>query len=188
MSKKKRYNNSSEDTQYEKAKELARKFHGRENQGDEEIIEEEEYSDDVALLGFLEMLEVDNGEEILELTFEVEDTLEANEENEEVIRVCQDPENDTIVFVGGSQEVPDDILTGYESGKNKVTLGDVVAISYFSDKHHLEGPKKQSTGVLYRHEFGEEGGRVPTLVYDKRNKTLELVGGDYEIREEGIWN
>lgn len=180
---------------YKKAKELAKSFHGRDNKEEEEIIEEEEFSSNLAVLGYLEKLEIvesEDSKEVIELEFEVFDSLEENEEDQEnVVRVCQDPENETIILEGGDQEIDESILEELDledTGKNKILLGKIIAISYFSDKHHLEGPKSQADGEFYRHEFGEENGRLPSLVYDCRNQKLEIVGGDYKIKDVGIWN
>lgn len=43
-------------------------------------------------------------------------------------------------------------------------------------------------GVAYNHEFGEQGGNWPTLVYDLNNKKLMLAGGTYEVRDVGIYD
>ena len=73
-----------------------------------------------------------------------------------------------------------------EAGKYLVYVGMVWAVSYFADKHHLSGPKSQKNGIEYRHEFGEEGGELPHLIYDARNAHLILAGGSYVIEPEGI--
>lgn len=38
----------------------------------------------------------------------------------------------------------------------------------------------------YEHEFGEEGGRKPTLAMDPDNRRLHIVGGDYDVEDRGI--
>lgn len=43
-------------------------------------------------------------------------------------------------------------------------------------------------GTPYRHEFGEDGGEMPFLVYDELNKKLQIVGGTYVVKDVGIWN
>lgn len=68
-------------------------------------------------------------------------------------------------------------------------VGDIFSITYFADKHHLEGPKEeQARGTSYEHEFGEEGGHCPCLVYDYENRKVMIIGGTYKVESEGIRN
>jgi hypothetical protein len=60
-----------------------------------------------------------------------------------------------------------------------VQLGTLEAITYSTSKgkegfHHWE------------HEFGEDGGRKPTLAMDPDNERLHIVGGDYTVTDDGI--
>lgn len=57
-------------------------------------------------------------------------------------------------------------------------LGTLHAITYETSK----GGEK----ALWEHEFGEEGGRKPRLVADSETNKLHIVGGDYDVRPEGI--
>lgn len=96
------------------------------------------------------------------------------------VRVCGavDPGDDVcrqIYFVGGDQELNLKSLEIYNV-RDKVDVGRVRSITYHTRKDHLEG-----TPGSYEHQFGEEGGEEPLLVYDTLNHRLELVGGSYEI-------
>ncbi len=62
--------------------------------------------------------------------------------------------------------------------KVAVKLGKLDAITYES----VKGGER----ALYEHQFGEEGGKRPDLVMDAATKKLHIVGGDYDVRPEGI--
>jgi hypothetical protein len=178
--------------EFEKARELAEGFHGRPARDIEDIIEIERYRTKLAKLGDLIELEVlcKDGDDVIPIAF-------ASEENdspeEDFVSVSSTPDRRQILFVAGNQIVDlsefDSELTENELSKDYVCLGECFSISYWTDKHHLEGPEYQKEGTSYIHKFGEEeGGERPTLVYDRLNERLLLVGGSYEIRDEGIYN
>jgi hypothetical protein len=58
-------------------------------------------------------------------------------------------------------------------------LGELVNVTYKTKKR---GEKARH----FVHEFGEEGGRRPTLAMDIENKKLHIVGGDYDVTADGI--
>lgn len=58
-------------------------------------------------------------------------------------------------------------------------LGELVNVTYKTKKR---GEKAE----FFVHEFGEEGGRRPTLAMDIENKKLHIVGGDYDVTADGI--
>ncbi len=174
-----------------KAAELSRRFHGRANETVSEIDELETYIENLAELGDLIELEVMvNEDEIVPISFSYDN-------DKKIVSVCCTPDGKNLEFVGGDQDLGDlsdltkqGITLEYEenTGKRLVDIGEVFSISYYTDKHHLEGPKSQANGEEYIHEFGEQGGIRPRLVYDTLNKKISLVGGSYEVREEGIWD
>jgi hypothetical protein len=181
------------------AMELARDFHGRDNKGVKEYTLASYYPKDLADLGILIELQVfaddDNGEYI-PINFAPEHP-DLTDDETNVVLAAKDKQ---LYFIGGDQEY--DIEEFAESAgfdwptealeKDEVVLGQVKAIAYFADKHHLEGPKEQKTGIPYQHEFavneetGEQIGEYPTLVYCQKDKVFKLVGGSYEILPEGI--
>jgi len=79
-----------------------------------------------------------------------------------------------IYFVGGDQGLP------FPSG----TLGECKRIDYKQRKEHVSQPELDE----WRHEFGEESGIRPTLVYDANMERMWLSDGDYRIQREGIVN
>lgn len=165
--------------------EITEGFHGRPVREEVEILEEEYFPDKLAGLGLLVELEVLIAEDIV-----VPIKFGYSKVEDAVMLTCDVEGN--IEFVGGDQDLgePEDLREkfGLDEVKAKLNLGQVATISYFADKHHLEGPKSQAKGTEYIHTFGEEGGERPLLVYDSRNKKLCLVGGDYSITDEGIRN
>ena len=63
-------------------------------------------------------------------------------------------------------------------------LGDCRRIDYKQRKEHVPEPEIDE----WRHEFGEESGIKPVLLYDAQKKRLLLEGGEYRIQAEGIVN
>lgn len=99
---------------------------------------------------------------------------------------------DQLFITGGDQTVnPKDF--GIDHPHEVETLGEVVTIEYFTDKHHLGSEGGTAT---YTHKFrstNDNGKHVtvrtarnPDLIYHKRDKHLEFSGGSYLIRKEGI--
>jgi len=185
----------------EAAQELARDFHGRGNKGVKEYTLASYYPKDLAELGILIELQVftdDDREAYVPINFAPEHPDLTDDESNVVL--AANGNRKQLYLVGGDQEYdlsefaehagidfPDDELE-----KDEVVLGEVKAIAYFADKHHLEGPKEQAKGIPYQHEFaineetGEQIGEYPTLVYSQRDNVFKLVGGSYEILPEGI--
>jgi hypothetical protein len=92
------------------------------------------------------------------------------------------PDGANIYFIGGDQAIDLKALD-IASDKDFVELGSCVYIAYHTVKgFHDFAP------TLYYHEFGEEDGITPTLAYDRLNRTLFLVSGNYRVRPAGIEN
>jgi hypothetical protein len=58
-------------------------------------------------------------------------------------------------------------------------LGVLEAVEYSTNK-------KGDGESIYRHEFGEEGGRRPRLAVDPDTRDLHIVGGSYQVERRGI--
>lgn len=183
----------------EAAKELARDFHGRDNKGVKEYTLASYYPKDLAELGILIELQVfvdEDSSEYIPINFAPEHP-DLTDDEGNVVLAAKDKQ---LYFIGGNQEYDLEEfaeVAGFDWSsealeKDEVVLGEVKAIAYFADKHHLEGPKEQKTGIPYQHEFaineetGEVIGDYPTLVYCQKDKVFKLVGGSYEILPEGI--
>ena len=97
-------------------------------------------------------------------------------------QVVATPDGNNIYFVGGDQAI-DLAALDIGSDKDDVDLGPCVYICYHTKKgFHDFAP------IDYYHEFGEENGVFPRLCYNRLNKRLYLVSGDYRVKAEGIVN
>jgi hypothetical protein len=95
--------------------------------------------------------------------------------------VCT-PDGANIYFLGGDQSIDFEALQ-IASDKDFVELGPATYIAYHTVKgFHDFQP------TTYWHRFGEEDGIRPSLTYDRLNKTLFLVSGNYRVKPEGIVN
>jgi len=199
----------------EQVEELTRDFHGRDPIETIQLSLPEYYHDDLAELGRLVELAICDPEDnkfIVTLDFgseldqdedsEDEDEDEEDEESDEdsesdedededEVILCSTPDRKQLVLIGGDQELDleeFDWLSNEERDKDLVEIGPIYSICYFTDKHHLSGPKSQKSGVPYDHKFGEDNGKKPMLVYDQDNQRCLIVGGTYRVEKEGIKN
>jgi hypothetical protein len=179
-------------TSFEEAKKLSTEFHGRDVEDIVEVLES--YSEPVNLadLGILEELVVNPIHSKYEYPINFEE--QNKEDIRKVIKVASNSKGEQLYFVGGDQNI-DEIVNEIHSDTDSylnldhrqyLVLGHCISIAYFTDKHHLAGPKYQAEGTSYEHEFGEDGGYPPILLYDKLNKRLMLMGGTYHVAERGI--
>lgn len=85
-------------------------------------------------------------------------------------------------IIGGDQGID---LAGLpvDAAKRHVDLGEAREITYRAAKVHTDF---QATDWV--HEFGEEGGARPRLIYDRERQRLKLAGGDYHVDAPGIIN
>ena len=164
---------------------LAKEFHGRPVRDFIDVEETELYHEYGAVLGNLIELgiyaddcDVDEDEYI---------PIGFPEGEDEDVLVMSNPAGTNIEFIGGDQDIDWWNVEGASShDKDLVMVGPVRHIAYYTDKHHLTGPKNQMLGTPYEHEFGEGTGDLPYLVFDRLNKKLLLAGGSYTITPEGI--
>lgn len=95
--------------------------------------------------------------------------------------VCT-PDGQNIYFIGGDQSLDFEAMN-IASDKDFVELGPCKYICYDTVKGFHDFQQTD-----YWHLFGEEDNIFPVLVYDRLNKSLFLVGGNYRVRPEGIVN
>jgi hypothetical protein len=95
-----------------------------------------------------------------------------------------EPGGDQLFIVGGNQNV-DRFLTKLlaHGGKDPLDCGFVYRIEYFTRKGF-----DKFRPVNYWHHFGEESRVQPRLIYDRTNHRLQLAGGEYTVKREGIIN
>jgi hypothetical protein len=91
-----------------------------------------------------------------------------------------------LYFVDGDQDVTASlgVFGARDRGAGLFELGEARRIDYKQRKEHVKDPDVDE----WRHEFGEETGHRPILLFDSRHKRLLLDGGAYEVRREGIVN
>ncbi len=99
--------------------------------------------------------------------------------------VVSDESARQLYFVGGDQDLGESL--GSFSSRQRgglLILGGARRIDYKQRKAHVEQPELDE----WRHDFGEESGVQPTVLYDRENKRIILEGGEYVVRAEGIRN
>jgi hypothetical protein len=190
----------------EEAESLAEGFHGRKPLDEYLITESQEYSGKQAVIGLLEELEIASADGMCytPITFKHDDHRSAFAKNgsiKDTVFVTF-PNRNQIEFIGGDQELPIEDMVD-DPSKVLTMIGPVYGITYWTDKHHLQ----DGTGFSsYHHEFGEESVKfrkkdkptqdemlkrmafMPQLVYDRVNRKCLLVGGVYQVMDEGITN
>lgn len=160
----------------EDAQAMFKKFHGRKSTTIEEVRARQHYRRTMSGLGVLMFLRTDltqewNGKGV-GLTFSEEDK----------VIVASDPAGNQLYFLGGNQDVTGILPKGLAQ-KDFIDLGECDHIIYTADKDFDNFEEKD-----YQHEFGEETGERPRLMFDRLNQQLYLIGGHYEVKREGIVN
>ena len=158
------------------AERMSEAFHGRPVREIIEVDEERQYDRYGAVLGYLVELAIlaDDDNSIIPIRF----SDEIPEFDQDTVLVVSNSAGTNLEFVGGDQSIDWSKVDGAaQQDKYLVAVGPLHSITYYTDKHHLSGPKSQKYGTPYEHEFGDEGGELPFLVYDQRNEHLLLVGG-----------
>lgn len=161
------------------AREMAEEFHGRAVEQVINIDELECEPSDYAVIGELIELRVQDEKN--------EYTLEFN--NKDGVILACDSEGKQLYFIGGNQNINDlldDIETKHSLSQRFLFVGYLSGIVYKTEKHHLS----DSNGEVceYDHNFGEQGGHFPILIYDKLNEKMIIAGGTYDVRDVGIWD
>lgn len=91
-----------------------------------------------------------------------------------------------IYFVGGDQDISSalHVFGAIDRGAGLYEIGEAKRIDYKQRKEHVPNPEVDE----WRHDFGEESGVRPKVLFDAHAKRLLLEGGEYVIRTEGIVN
>lgn len=104
--------------------------------------------------------------------------------------VISDVSRRQIYFAGGDQFLDDrelKLFTG-ETGR-EIDLGECRVIGYLEKKYHPQVDNAAAgKTVEWVHEFGEETGERPRLIYMAHEKRLLLRGGAYRVEDAGIIN
>lgn len=157
------------------AQELYETFHGRPSE--ETIVVTEEVEERSALAGLGKLVELD----VVTLS-----GLEATigfESHRPML--TSSPDGNQLYIMGGDQELDLDELEmdGPEWVKDLMVIGILTQVTYETQKSF-----HQFQLIDYWHDLGEESGVQPLLVYDTLNNRLSVVGGQYEVKFEGIVN
>lgn len=164
---------------YEDAEKVYETFHGKESE--EEVVVEEAVAvrENLAAIGALEELTLTSPAKVkFRIAFEDDQPL-----------LCSSTDCNQLYIIGGDQSIDDETLAQILDGdteavqKDKVLLGVLNTLVYRTEKDF-----DNFETIDYEHELGEEGGFQPAVVYDRINSQLELVGGSYRIKREGIVN
>jgi hypothetical protein len=109
-------------------------------------------------------------------------TIEVDENN--APDVAGEPGGRQLFIVGGDQNI-DRYLSKLrvDPDKDPLDCGFVYRIEYFTRKDF-----DRFRPTNYWHHFGEETHVQPRLIYDRTNHRLQLAGGEYVVKREGIVN
>lgn len=155
---------------------LYREFHGKDPREILELQEPEARGVTLTNLGALVELQIVpvEGSDWVRLDFAGSD-----------VKVASNPKGTQIYFVGGDQRLDfgDLDLFGTDQSKELIELGEAAVIVYRAKKSITD-----FKAANWKHDFGEESGLRPIVVYDKRTSRMMLVGGEYEIEAPGIIN
>lgn len=162
----------------EDAKKMFSKFHGRRPETIEEVQVKQNDRRTLAGLGVLMFLRTDLTQEWNGKGVGIHFS-----EKDRVIVAC-DPQGNQLYFLGGNQDISSILPRHHADGyKDFVYVGECSHIIYTTDKDFDNFEEKD-----YQHEFGEETGERPKLMFDCLNKQLYLIGGAYQVKREGIVN
>jgi hypothetical protein len=165
----------------EAAMDLAGDFHERINEQYFVAAEPHVPAGDYAELGDFIGLGVKptSGGQVLEISFE-----------RNAIKLVSDSAGRQLYIVGDGQEISEEDLGRFGADQAEPTLlGEGRTIAYRTAKWHAEVPDTyRGKCQVYEHEFGEEGGRRPSVLYSRRMRRLMIDGGDYTVEGVGIRN
>jgi len=168
---------------------LYEEFHGEPPQETlqiEETVHEHEW---LATLGDLMQLKIANkdaGFTEAEINFNGFGTDYETEFNEkDNVRLCSSEDGLQLYVRGGDQAVD---LAGLKMNKkpwvrDKMLLGTLIEFTYRTEK----GFDKFDI-LNYYHHAGEDTKIRPVVVYDNKSNLIEIVGGQYEVKPEGVVN
>ncbi len=103
------------------------------------------------------------------------------------VRLASNVTGTQLYLVDGDQKISRGTLThlGADNSKELIDLGEATLIAYRARKMQVNG-----VAADYEHNFGEETGVRPRLMYDRRGPMprLFLSGGEYRVEARGIVN
>jgi len=160
----------------EAAEQLYEKFHGRKSSETLEFASETRQREHLGGLG-----------QLVELKYLTPTNYDATTTfaDADAPQLAASPDGRSLYIVGGRQvvDLADFDMDGAEWRKDLMVIGLLYEVTYQTEKHFHAFQL-----IDYYHELGEESDVVPLLVYDTLNQRLLIVGGQYQVRPEGIVN
>lgn len=94
------------------------------------------------------------------------------------VKLASAPGGRQLYAIGGNQNLDRclDMFEGLDREKDLIDLGEAAFVVYDARKSH-----SHFEPIQYTHEFGEEGGTRPRLLYDRLKKEIAFAGGEYFI-------
>lgn len=167
-------------------------FHGEPPKGTTEILEEIHEHENLWALGILISLEIEPLSmpgKVAKYEWDSENPWLCGDEPSETSGGLFEPSQMVCrqLFVrGGDQKID---LNRLKMGKGSPWYREQMVIGYLIEAtYHTQKGFDNFKPVDYYHALGEESGVVPMVCYDTRNQMISIVGGQYEIRAEGICN
>jgi hypothetical protein len=155
--------------QTEAAAALYELFHGRKPKEIIELHQDVIRREDYAALG--QLIEITLPDLNLVIDFEGDKVL-----------LAASPNGKQMYVIGGNQDIHALLGKLADDEKDFLDLGEVGAVVYRTRKDFDKFEE-----IDYKHKMGEGGHEKPRLMYDKLNKQLYFVGGEYDAsRHEGI--
>lgn len=164
----------------EAAAEKYAEFHGRPSH--EEIVFEEEiaYHGHLAALGTLVRMKVS-----CESGVNADIEFEQGRDRKDRPILCTSEDGKQLYIRGGDQSLDLAALEmdGPEWKRDSMLIGEITQIEYETEKGF-----DNFDLLTYYHKLGEDTKVRPFLVYDSLNQLMSIVGGQYEVKPEGIVN
>lgn len=107
--------------------------------------------------------------------------IEFSEDAHKSVMLASDVKGNQLFLIGGDQDCSSLLQQLGGSRKDLIDLGEIKSIEYFARKKF-----DNFQPITYVHELGEVSGTRPRLMYDRLNKQLHIVGGNYKVKPEGI--
>jgi hypothetical protein len=93
------------------------------------------------------------------------------------VKLASSPDGKQLYCIGGNQNLAG-VLDADSLQKDFIDLGEAREVQYVARKVHSDPPFEP---VSWFHKFGEKGGALPRLMYDKLRKRIFFIGGEYFI-------
>lgn len=164
------------------AAEMYETFHGAPSKEILEVVEDYKFHSNLAVLGTAVEMDVKvRRRGLIKIRFDGTTKLCSNEAGTHLYLVDGDQSLDLKVF--GIKRKRTGKHGHYTDVKDKLLLGEIHELTYRTEKA-FDNFKLTD----YYHGLGEDSGVRPALVYDTLNEQMEIVGGQYIVRDIGIVN